>query len=528
MLSGGEALEEYALRRSSRELIKLLSLAPTIGHIKQKGRLVDIPAEEIKIGDVCVVKPGETFPVDGVVVSGISETDESSITGESRLMEKRIGSLIFSGSVNKDSALEVRAEREASQSQYQRIVKLVKEAQNSKAPVMRLADRYSVWFTGVALLLAGVAWFFSGESVRFLAVLVVATPCPLILATPIAVISGISKSASRGIIVKNGGALEKLGEAEAIIFDKTGTLTLGEPKFSEAISFDATFSIEKIVRLAASIDQMSVHALARALVKYAQKNSLELEIPTNSKEILGSGVEGKLGGREYFFGRLSFIQNLGVNVPKEEEIRHKQFQEQGKIVVYFSNKDTLLGSIVFTDIVRPEMEHVFDEIQKHKIKRVFMLTGDKKTVARKISEQLHIKHFKAELLPEDKVKEVKLIKEQFSPVAMVGDGVNDAPALVEADVGIALAAHGSSASSESADIVIMQNDLMRVHDAVHIAQNVMRIAKQSIFIGLGISILLMVIASLGYIQPVYGALLQEVLDVAVILNALRVNFQKLG
>jgi len=528
MLSGGEALEAYALGRSGRELTKLLSLAPTIGHLKIGGQLKDIKVDEIKIGDLLLIKPGETVPVDGVVLEGVSEADESSITGESRPAEKRVGSLVFSGSVNKDSALEIRAQKEARESQYQRIVKLIKEAQESRAPLVRLADRYAVWFTVVTFLLSVGAWVFSHDAIRFLAVLVVATPCPLILATPIAIISGISKSASRGIIVKNGGSLEKLGEAKAIVFDKTGTLTLGEPKVLDVVSLNSSISEIEILKLMASLDQLSMHALARALVAYAQSKQINLSLPQNLKENLGSGVEGQVENRNYIFGKLDFLRRRGVEVGGKEGEGHKKFQAEGKIVVYLGQGTQLLGYIIFADILRPEMKQVFKQIAEHKIQKIYMLTGDKQAVAKKISEELGITEFKAEMLPQNKVDEVKKIKAQFSPLAMVGDGVNDAPALAAADIGIALAAHGSSAASESADIVIMQNNLVRVHDAVHIAQAVMRIAKQSIFIGLGLSIGLMIIAAFGYIQPVYGAMLQEIIDVGVILNALRVNFEKVA
>lgn len=527
MLSGGEALEDYALKRSSRELTKLLSLAPTVGHLKIGTSLRDIPAEQIKIGDIVLVKPGEIVPVDGTVIAGVSEMDESSITGESLLVEKFVGSGVFSGSLNKGAALEISVQKEAHESQYQRIVKLVKGAQNSKAPMVRLADRYAVGFTLMTLALSLGAWFFSRDAIRFLAVLVVATPCPLILATPIAIISGISKSASRGIIVKNGGALETLGEAKAMVFDKTGTLTLGEPKVLGANAANSSVTEKQILFLAASLDQLSIHALARALVKHVKTQITDaLHLPTDFKEVLGNGVSGNLAGKTYLFGKLSFLKEKGVIIEQVFETEHARYQNEGKIIIYLAEDIKLLGSIAFADIIRPEMKQVFKEIAEHKIKRIFMLTGDKYPVAQKISAELGIKEFKAEMLPEDKATEVTKIKALVSPLAMVGDGINDAPALAAADVGIALAFHGSSASSESADIVIMQNNLMRVHDAVHIAQTTMRIAKQSIFAGLGLSILLMIIAAFGYISPIYGAMLQEVIDVAVILNALRVNFEK--
>ena len=529
MLSGGEALEDFALRRSSRELTKLLSLAPTFGHVKIGDQIKEVSVDEINVGDTLVIKPGETVPVDGVVTTGVSEIDESSITGESVPAEKTPGSPVFSGSINRDAALEVQVHKPAKESQYQRIVALVKEAQESRAPMVRLADRYAVWFTVLTFALSLGAWIFSGEAIRFLAVLVVATPCPLILATPIAIISGISKSASRGVIIKNGGALEKLGEAKALVFDKTGTLTLGEPEVLEAVSFNSGMDKKQILNLAASLDQLSAHALARALVKSAKADSAtKLTMPQNLTENLGNGVMGHINDKQCLFGKLSFLKEQGVVVGQAEEAAHNVRQNEGKISVYLAEEGKLIGCVIFADILRPEIANVFNEIKAHKIQKVYMLTGDKAPVAKKIADQLGIKEYRAEMLPQDKMAEVLKIKEQYSPMAMVGDGINDAPALAAADVGIALATHGSSASSESADIVIMQNNLMRVHDAVHIAQSTMRIAKESIFIGLGLSLVLMIVASLGYITPVFGALLQEAIDVAVILNALRVNFEKIN
>lgn len=526
MLSGGEALEAYALRRSSRELTRLLSNAPSIAHVKVRTELKDIKVEEVKVGDVLVIKPGETVPVDGVVTSGFSEVDESAITGESLPVKKDQSSLVFSGATNKDAVLEIRALKESHESQYQRIIKLVKEAQNSRAPVMRLADRYAVWFTLITFAIAIAAWLLTGDSIRFLAVLVVATPCPLILATPIAIISGISKAASRGVIVKSGGALEALGEARAMVFDKTGTLTLGQPQVLGAKSYGAS-SENEIIRLAACVDQLSTHIFARSLVSYAKKRNMVLDYPKDFKEVLGNGVSGNVSGRNLLFGRLIFVKDNGANIPPGEKQRHDKMQEEGKVCVYLASDNQLLGVVYFADVIRPEMKQTFASILEHKIQKMLMLTGDKQAVAEKISHQLGIKYFKAEMLPENKVAEVRTLQKELRPVAMVGDGVNDAPALAAADVGLALAAHGSSASSESADIVIMQNNFMRVHDALHIAQRAMTLAKQSIFTGIGISILLMAIAAFGYIPPVYGALLQEVIDVAVILNALRLNFEKI-
>ncbi|MCX6714312.1 MAG: heavy metal translocating P-type ATPase [Candidatus Uhrbacteria bacterium] len=527
MLSGGEALEAYAARRSTQELTKLLSLAPSIAHRKNGDQLTDVPVEEMKVGEHLVVKPGEVVPIDGVVVEGKGYVDESSITGESEPVLKEHGQIIFSGSVNKTAVLEIRATHVSSESQYQRIVALVKNAQEQRAPIMRLADRYAVGFSVMTFTIAIAAWIFSNDPSRFLAVLVVATPCPLILAVPIAIISAMSRAASRGIVVKNGRALEILGEARGFVFDKTGTLTLGEPILQSIVSL-SDISEKEIIRIAASIDQLSLHLFARALVQFATENQIAFSFPESFSEVIGSGVEGVIDTQTYFFGKLAHIKSSGVTVSADEENAHDASQQEGVISVYLSTKEKLIGKVLFEDRIRPEIKQMFEEIKEHKIKQVYMLTGDRAAVAHRIAEELHIKHVKADMKPEDKLNEIRSLRERLHPIVMVGDGINDAPAMAAADVSIALAAYGSSASSEAGDIVIVVNNMLRVHDILHIAQRAIQIAKQSIYVGIGVSLLLMIIASMGYIPPVLGAVLQEVLDVAVILNALRVSFEDIS
>ncbi len=526
MLSGGEALEAYALQRARKELSSLISNAPSIAHIKLENGLKDVSAYDVLVGDIILVKPGEVVPVDGLVIAGVSEVDESAITGESLPKAKRPGSLTFSGSINKENPLELRTIRPAKESKYEQIISLVKEAEESRAPVVRLADRYSIWFTAITFIIAGLAWFLSGDDIRLLAVLVVATPCPLILATPIAIISGISKSASRGIIIKNGGALETLAQVNAFIFDKTGTLTLGTPEVSGTHAFG--ISEAELMNISASLDQLSVHILARSLLSHVRQNkNFVLSYPENFKENFGEGVSGDINGKKYLFGKLKFLKNNGVIVPPEAEKEHSSLLDQGKIAVYLGSGDgKLLGSVWFADTIRPEMKQLFQDFQNQKLDKIVMLTGDRKNVAENIAKQLGLSDIHAECLPEDKVKEVKEHQKEFGKVAMVGDGVNDAPALAAADVGIALGGHGSTATADTSDIVITVDNLERVGEAYKIAKHVLHIAKQGIYIGIGLSIFLMVVAALGFIPPVQGALLQELLDVAVIFNALRVNFEK--
>ncbi|MFA6586086.1 MAG: heavy metal translocating P-type ATPase [Candidatus Paceibacterota bacterium] len=526
MLSGGEALEAYAQARAKKELTQLLNKAPSIAHIKQENnKIKDIDVEEVRIGDILVIKPGEVVPVDGIVTSGISNLDEAVITGESLPVEKKIGSMVYSGSVNEERVLEVRAIKNSIDSKYQIIVKLVKEAQDAEAPVVRLADRYALFFNIITFVVAISAWILFEDPIRVLAILVVASPCPLILATPIAMISGISKAASRGIVIKNSTALEKLGEVKGLVFDKTGTLTLGTPEVAGIVSV-SILSKDEVLRVAVSVDQISAHVFARSLIQHAQKKSLELDYPESFEEFFGQGVKGKLKDQLYFFGKLKYIASQGVIIKKEIEDRHKIFQQEGNTAVYLSTEKELLGYIIFADIIRPETKTMFESIRDHDVSKMIMLTGDKQAVAENIAKSIGITEFQAELLPEQKVEWLKKIQEQYGPMAMVGDGINDAPALAVASVGIAMASHGATAASETGDVVIMVNNINRVHDALHIAQSAMRLAKQGIFFGMGVSMILMVFALLGYITPVFGALAQEILDVIVIINALRLNFQK--
>lgn len=522
MLSGGEALEGFALQRARKELTDLIAKAPTQAHKEVNGTVIDVPIESIVVGDIVIVKPGETIPVDGMVVEGASAVDESSLTGESLPVRKQVHQHVMSGSITKESVLRIRSELPASESKYQQIIRLVREAEQHKAPFVRLADRYSVWFTAITFALAIVAWLISKDPVRSLAVLVVATPCPLILATPIAFASGISRAAKRGIIVKNGGVLEKLGEARSFVFDKTGTLTLGIPDIVETKGYG--IKEEEVIAIAASLDQLSTHVLARALLQYASAKNITLSIPHDFEEKLGEGVTGTIDGTTYAFGRLRFLESLGIHIDDRARADHEHSQEQDQMDVFLASDDHVIGSIFFADRVRPNVRQLFKHLTALGIERIIMLTGDKRSRALRIAREIGIdeKNVLAESLPEQKVEIVTTLRATLAPVVMVGDGVNDAPAIAAADAGIAMGSHGSTASSQAGDIVILLDKIERVGEALFLGHRVLAIAKQSIFIGIGLSLVLMLAATLGYIVPVYGALFQEIIDVVVILNALRV------
>jgi heavy metal translocating P-type ATPase len=520
MLSGGEALETFAIRRARKSLAALVANAPVIAHLRSGSSIIDVPVEQVNPHNVIVVRRGEVVPVDGVITQGSAMVDESMLTGEPLPLMKATGNEVMSGSVATDGVLEITALRRSTDSKYQKIIRLVREAEAKKAPFVRLADRYSVWFTVVAFGLAAFAWISSGDSVRALAVLVVATPCPLILATPIAFASGISKAAARGIIVRHGGVFEKLGEARSLLFDKTGTLTLGTPRVQEVVSVGGTK--DDVLRIAASLEQLSAHILARSLTRAAHEKKLALSMPQNFQEHLGSGVRGEIAGRTYMLGSHDFLSQHRVSLPLGVVPRPRE--DGNEIIVYLSDDRRVLGAIRFADEIRPGVKELFRMVQSFGLRKVVMITGDHRDAAIKVAEEIGIapKYVVAEALPEDKVFEVDRMKKSDGPVVMVGDGVNDAPALTAADVGIALGSHGSSATSEAGDIVIMVDRIERVGESIAIARRVLGIAKESIFIGIGLSLLLMVLAAFGFIRPVVGALLQEVIDVLVILNALRV------
>lgn len=522
MLTGGEALEDYAQERAKKELNDLLKRAPKIAHRKIRGGEEDIPVRDIKVGDIIIVKPGEVVPIDGIIKIGETTLDESAITGESLPVEQGVGNKLLSGSINQLAAIEVKATATSGDSQYEKIIHLVEQAASSRSPLVRLADQYSLPFTLVSFGIAGLAWLFSADPLRFLQVLVVATPCPLLIATPVALVSGMSRAARHGIIVKNGAALEQLSRLKAIVFDKTGTLTIGTPQVEDILLQDkVTFTEKQLLQLAAAVEQASAHTLATAVVSEAKRRRLKIAKATEVEETVGKGITGMVGGRYVSVGKLSYLQYLGVLFPKRFNDYHHTTETEGKTGVFVAIEGVYVGVITFADQIRPETEKTLQQISHAGIEDIAMVTGDHYEVAQRIADQLELSQVHADQLPQDKLKVIKRLKRAHTPLAFVGDGVNDAPVLAASDVGIALGAKGSTAASESADVVVMLDDLLRVPQAIKISKRTMTIARESIFVGIGLSVILMLIAATGRISPLNGALLQEGIDILVILNALR-------
>jgi len=512
MLTGGEALEDFAAGRAKRELNALLGRVPQTAHrVTAIGDIIDVPATEVDVGDRLVVRPSEIVPVDAVLLSAATAVDESSLTGESMPVEKVAGDLLLSGSVNGPEAVTVRASARASDSQYQRIVQLVTEAAASKAPIVRLADRYAVPFTFVSIGLAAIAWWISGDPVRFAEVLVVATPCPLLIAAPVAFMAGMSSASTYGVVVKNAGTLEVLARAKTVVFDKTGTLTSGRPVVVE-VRPEGGFSDDGLLALVAAAEQYSSHVLAASLVDAAKQRSLELLEVADAREVATHGVQARIGSRVVTVGKPAFVAQQAPALTRVD-------LESGEAAVYVSVDEHYAGAIVLRDAVRPEATRTLTKLGELGIQNTLMLTGDVEETARKVADELHISEVHAECLPEDKVRLVHATAPH--PVVMVGDGVNDAPVLGASDVGIAMGAKGSTAASESADVVILVDDLYRVVSAVQVSQRTVQIALQSIWIGIAISIGLMLFAMTGALPAVVGAGLQELVDLVAILNALR-------
>ncbi len=515
MLTGGEALEDYAERRAKTELTALLERAPLKAHLIRGRKTLDVRVSEIRTSDKIIIKPGEVVPVDAVIVEGTASFDESSLTGESVPLAKQAGDELLSGSINLDGAITAKALRSAKDSQYEQIIKLVKSASGSKAPFVRLADRYAVPFTLIAFIIAGAAWAISGQSIRFLEVLVVATPCPLILGAPIALISGMSRAAKKGVIIKTGSALERLAAVKTMGFDKTGTLTQGKLVVSKIKTYGQT-SEHEVLELAAALEQNSNHVLAKAVVEAARNAGVKSGKAKHVHEVPGKGLSATIKGKHVLVGRLSFMEDHEVILPKGFKPGDVQ-----QTAAYVSINQELAGIISFKDELRPDSQETLDNLRDQGIKNFLMITGDNQAVADNIAGTLGINNVLANALPADKLMAMEDIKPR--PVAFVGDGVNDAPVLAASDVGIALGARGSTAASESADVVIMMDNLKRVGSSVAVAKRTLFIAKQSILVGIFISIGLMLIFATGKFKPVYGAAIQEVVDVIVIFNALRAH-----
>ncbi|MBG6190913.1 heavy metal translocating P-type ATPase [Arthrobacter sp. CAN_A212] len=516
MLTGGQALEDFAQGRATRELRALLDRSPRVAHRELEGG----PPEEILVeavlpGDVLVVKPAELVPVDGTLLSDAGTFDEAALTGESLPVDRVVGEALLSGTVNGAEAVRMVATATAAESQYSQIVALVREASASRAPMVRMADRYAVPFTAFAFLLAGLAWFVSQDPGRFAQVLVVATPCPLLIAAPVAFLAGTSRAARAGIIIKNAGTLEQLSRVRTAVFDKTGTLTSGRPTLSlvqVAGGASPAMTPDRVLQLAASAEQYSSHVLAGSVIDAAAAGGLILLPAANASEHATEGVSAVCSAGTVVVGKPGFVRSRTTGF--ELASLHG-----GQLGIYVGVDGVFVGSLIMSDPLRLNAADTLAELVRLGVTETVLLTGDTSLTAEHIAREAAITRVVADCLPGDKVRVVASLP--LRPVLMVGDGVNDAPVLASADVGIAMGAKGATAASESADAVLLVDDLSRVATAVEIGQHTIRVARTSIWTGIILSVGLMVAAMFGTIPAVTGALLQELVDLAAILNALR-------
>ena len=512
MLTGGEALENYAAYRAKRDLRSLLDRAPNMARRLPSLEAAPDDAEDILIedvakGDYLLVRPSEVVPVDGVTFDKAS-VDESSLTGEAGSVHKNVGDTILSGSVNGTQAIRIQASKSAADSQYQKIIALVRQAEDQQAPIVRVADRYAVPFTVVSLLIAAAAWIISGDSVRFAEVLVLATPCPLLIGAPVAFLGGMSRASNAGVIVKGGAVLESLAVAKSIAFDKTGTLTYGRPTVAEVHT--EGIDRDQMLAYAAAAEQFSTHVLADSIIQAAE--GLELPVAEDGSEVDAEGVEATVDGVKVRVGTLDFIRWVAPEA-REIDFRH------GQTAAYVTIDSKYAGALILDDQPRANAAELVSALKHHGFERTVVLTGDNANTAHAIAGQVGISEYHASLFPQDKVR---LLKEmEPHPVIMVGDGINDAPVLAAAGVGIAMGARGDTEASEAADVVITRDDISRVARAIDIGRWTLTVAKTAIWIGIVLSVALMLVAAFGYIPAVVGALLQEVIDLATILYALR-------
>lgn len=521
MMAGGAALEAWAAGRARRELRLLVERAPRIAHRHGPSGVEEVSVEELEVGDLVVVRAGEIVPADAAVANVDAIVDESALTGEPLPVTIHVGGTVRSGTTNAGNAFDARVVRPAAESAYAAIVRLVRTAESDRARFTRLADRYAAVFLPFSLAVAGVAWAAAGDPKRGLAVMVVATPCPLILAAPIAFVAGLSRAARAGVIVKGAGVLERLGTTTTVLLDKTGTVTSGDPEIEHVVPLGA-LPAEEMLRLAASLDQLSAHVLAESLVRGTVARGLRLSTPTGVREEPGRGIQGLVEGRRVAVGAGSWLEAQGYDGVLARQAALDDGQGAGRAKVLVGVDGALEGMIVMADHLRPGAELIARDLRDAGVEHVALLSGDRVEVAREVAAALGIDEVYAEQDPEDKLRVVRDVRERFAgTVVMAGDGINDAPALALADVGIAMAGKGATVSSETADVVIVVDRADRIPLTVLIGRRSLGIARQSVVYGLGLSVGAMVVAAFGYLPPVWGALFQEAIDVAVILNALR-------
>jgi heavy metal translocating P-type ATPase len=512
------ALESYTLDKTRRAIRDLLRLAPATATVRRDGVEVTVPAAELQAGDIVVVRPGERIPVDGVVTAGAGAVNQAPITGESMPVEKSVGSEVFAGTLNETGRLDVRTVQCGSDTTLARIVHLVEEAQETQAPIQTLADRFTVWFFPTVLILAIIAFFTSGDLRVAVSVLLVACPCAFAIATPSAVSAGIANMARRQVLIKGGVYFELAGKIDTLLVDKTGTLTFGRPRVEEVVT-EAGLTESEVLRLAAIAEKYSEHPLAKAVLAAARERGLEVPDPGAFKIETGFGVTAQSEGESILVGKHDLLRDRSIQVPPRLTAELGAQAQRGRTAVLVARGQKAVGLLAVADEVRPETGEAVDRLKALGVRQVLMLTGDHAAVAQAVATQARLDGFRAGLLPEEKQRMVQELKAQGRIVAMVGDGINDAPALALADVGIVMGATGTHVAIEAADVTLMNDDLTRVAEFVAMSRKVLRRIKANIFLSIIYNVVGLVLSMLGLLTPVVAVIFQEAGCISVVLSS---------
>ena len=525
MLSGGTILEDYTSRRTSRAIEKLVESAPKVARVRRNGDIIEVPIEEVKEQETVLVKPGEKIPVDGVVISGHASVNQAPITGESISAEKAQGSQVLTGTIVELGALEIKVTKVGDDTTFARIIKLIREGQENRAPVEKIADKYARYFGPAILTIAFVVFAITHNVVIAVSTLVIACPCALTLATPTAVVASIGNAARKGILIRGGAALETTGNVNAVVLDKTGTLTLGKPKVMDVMSFAGTTDSE-VVGLAAVAEKFSEHPLSKAILEKASELGIVVADPTDFEVVVGHGVKSHLSGVEILVGNDKLLRNFGIKLTVQTENFLKGQESLGRTAIFVCRNRSIVGVISIADVPREGVAQSISDLRNIGVKRVVMLTGDKHATANSIAEHAGIIEVESDLLPEQKVDSIKRLKAEGYKVLMVGDGINDAPALATAHVGVAMGKVGTDVAIETADIVLMSDDLAKVSNTIRLGKKTLTMIKQNIVLAMMVNILGIVFAVRGDINPILAAAIHEGNALFVVLNSARLLWAK--
>lgn len=514
----GALLEEATTNRAKKGLKKLISLAPTKGRRLKDGKEEMIPAEEIRQGDILRILPGETIPVDGTIINGETSVDQSIMTGESLPVDKGVGEEVFCGTINRFGSIDISATKVGENSSLQKLIRMVQDAENKQAPMQRIADRVASWLVPVALLIAILAYVFTGNIVTAVTVLVVFCPCALVLATPTAIMAAIGQATKHGVIIKSGEALEKMGKVDTIAFDKTGTLTYGRLDVSDMISFDKSISETELLSLAASAEAKSEHPLGKAIVAYARAKEVPLVESTAFRMTTGKGIFAEVDHRSLLCGNEKFLTENGVSIDNQMQSALERLRTQGKASILVAEGQKCIGVIALSDVLRPEAKDMVSRLSAMHTRTV-LLTGDHQKTADYFSQQVGISEVRAELLPEEKVQSIEELQAENHKVCMIGDGVNDAPALKTADVSVAMGSMGSDIAVDAAEIALMSDDISKIPYLKRLSNATVNTIKASITLSMCINFVAIVLSLMEVLTPTTGALVHNAGSCFVVLIA---------